>query len=66
MEKGWDVTVFNDCGAGPEGKVIDGVKWQNYWTFNVKDRFDVLWVWRIAELFDYDLKANLKILSWMF
>ncbi len=63
VKMGWDITVFNDCGAPPEGLKFEGVKWQNYWTFNIGDEFDVLWVWRLPELFDYKLKARLKILD---
>jgi len=60
---GWDVTVYNQCDAPPEGLENEGVHYRNYWTFNVADEFDVLWVWRLPELFDYDLKARLKILD---
>lgn len=60
---GWDITVFNECDAPPEGLVFDGVKYMNYWSFNIKDTFDVLWVWRIPEFFDYELDARLKILD---
>lgn len=60
---GWSVTVFNQCNAQPEGFTHEGVHWKNYWTFNPKDTFDVLWVWRIPELFDFELTANLRILD---
>jgi tetratricopeptide (TPR) repeat protein len=60
---GWDVTVFNESNVPPEGKVFDGVTYKNYWQFNPKDTFDVLWVWRLPELFEYDLDARLKILD---
>lgn len=60
---GWDVTVFNQCDAPPKGMEFDGVKYQNYWTFNIADQYDVLWSWRLPELFEYDLKARLKILD---
>lgn len=63
VKLGWDVTVFNQCEAPPEGLEFDGVKYQNYWTFNVADEYDVLWSWRLPELFEYDLKARLKILD---
>lgn len=60
---GWDVTVYNQGNHPPEGRVFDGVKYQNYWTFNVKDKFNVLWVWRLPELFDYELDAKFKFLD---
>lgn len=60
---GWDVTVYNQCDAGPEGLEFDGVHYRNYWTFNVADEFDVLWVWRLPELFDYPLKARVRLLD---
>ncbi len=63
VKMGWSVTVFNDCLASPEGKMIDGVNYQNYWKFNIHDEFDVLWVWRLPELFDYKVKARLAILD---
>jgi tetratricopeptide (TPR) repeat protein len=63
VQMGWNVTVFNECDAPPEGKVYDGVLYKNYWQFNPKDTFDVLWVWRLPEMFDYDIEARLKILD---
>jgi tetratricopeptide (TPR) repeat protein len=62
-QKGWKVTVFNQCSAPPEGLDFDGVHYQNYWTFNASDSFDVLWAWRLPELFDLDLAARIKILD---
>lgn len=60
---GWQVTVFNYCDAPPEGFVKNGVRWMNYWTFNIKDNFDVVWLWRIPELLDYDISARLRVLD---
>lgn len=60
---GWNVTVYNECNVEPEGKVFDGVTYKNYWQFNPKDTFDVLWVWRLPELFDYDMDARVQILD---
>ncbi len=42
---------------------IEGVEWQNYWKFNPSDEFDVVWIWRHPEVFDYDLTARLRILD---
>lgn len=60
---GWKVTVFNQGSHPPEGRVFDGVEYQNFYTFNPEDEFDVLWVWRLPEAFDWDLKARLKLLD---
>lgn len=60
---GWKVTVFNQGNHPPEGQYFGDVEYQNYWKFNVKDEFDVLWVWRLPEMFDYDLQARVKILD---
>ncbi len=60
---GWKITVFNDGNWPPEGKEIDGISWQNYWTFNPDDEFDVLWSWRYPELFDYNIRARVAILD---
>ncbi len=60
---GWDITVYNQGNHPPEGRVFDGVKYVNYWTFNVKDKFNVLWVWRLPELFDFNIDAKFKFLD---
>lgn len=62
-EMGWDVTVYNRCNANPQGEEYDGVTYKNYWTFDPKDEFDVLWVWRTPELLDYDLEARKIVLD---
>ena len=63
VKLGWKVTVFNNTVLPPEGLIVDGVMYKNYWLFNNADEFDVLWVWRLPEAFDWDLKARLKILD---
>lgn len=63
VKMGWQVTVFNDCNVEPEGKDFDGVLYKNYWSFNHKDKFDVLWSWRLPEVFDLEIDARLKILD---
>lgn len=60
---GWAVTVYNYCDMPPEGKVFDGVLYKNYWTFNVNDNFDVLYSWRLPELFEHNLKARLTLVD---
>jgi len=63
VKYGWSVTVFNNCDAPPDGFTVDGVHYENYWKFNWQDTFDVLWVWRLPELFDYEVKGRLRILD---
>jgi tetratricopeptide (TPR) repeat protein len=61
--KGWKVTVYNQCGLEPGGKEFDGVLYKNYWEFNPRDKFNVLWAWRTPGLFDLGIEANLKLLD---
>lgn len=63
VKKGWKVTVYNQGGHPPEGQEFDGVEYKNYWLFNPSDKFDVLWAWRVPELFDYKMEARLKVLD---
>lgn len=55
---GYAVTVFNNCGteevADPE---CPGVTYRPYWTFNRRDRWDTLILWRTPRMLDYDLNA---------
>jgi glycosyltransferase involved in cell wall biosynthesis len=55
-EKGYNVTVYNNCGAVEMER--DGVKWRPFWSFNVRDKQDVLIIWRHPKLLDYDLNAT--------
>lgn len=56
---GYTVTVFNNCGtedvADPEEP---NVTYKPYWTFNRRDRWDTLILWRVPRLCDYDLNAG--------
>lgn len=63
VKKGYKVTVYNECQAPPEGLEIDGVQYKNFWEFNWQDKFDVLWVWRLPQLLDLDIKARKIILD---
>lgn len=55
---GYQVTVFNRCEAEPDGRVVDGVTYKNYWQFNKDDTFDVLILWRSPNILHYDIKAR--------
>lgn len=63
VAKGFKVVVYNQCEADQDGKEIDGVLYRNYWEFNKNDEFNILWCWRLPELFDIDFKAKVKLLD---
>ncbi len=63
VAKGFEVTVFNRCEAKPEGDIYDGVVYKNYWEFNFKDEYNIVWSWRLPELFDYDLKSKFSLID---
>lgn len=52
---GYNVTVYNSCG---EGGVFDGVTYKPWYTFNYRDKQDVLILWRQTKLADYDLNVG--------
>jgi glycosyltransferase involved in cell wall biosynthesis len=58
---GWKVVVYNWCST--DRGIYDGVKYRNYWEFNIKDKFNVLVVWRKPEFFDLPIQAKMTILD---
>lgn len=54
-KQGYNVTVYNSCG---EGGVFDGVTYKPWYTFNYRDKQDVLILWRQTRLADYDLNVG--------
>ncbi len=62
-QKGWQITVFNDCDVQDEGQLFDGVRYQNYRRFEENDKFDVLWLWRMPWALDKTYDARLTILD---
>jgi hypothetical protein len=62
-KQGYDVTVYNQCGAPEGGLEFDGVHYRNFWTFNPKDNFNVFWSWRNTDIFDYDIHARFSLLD---
>lgn len=42
--KGWNVTVYNNCGK--DAGVYDGVNYRPFWEYNVRDKQDVTILWR--------------------
>lgn len=55
-EKGWDVTVYNNCGHKQQtfGKVV----YKPFWSWNYRDKTDITILWRAARYLDY--KVNSK------
>ncbi len=54
--KGWNVEVYANCGT--EDKVYDGVKWKPFWTWNLRDRQDVVILWRHPAALKFDINAK--------
>jgi tetratricopeptide (TPR) repeat protein len=52
---GYNVTVYNNCG---EEKVYDGVLYKPWYTYNYRDKQDILILWRSLALLDYDLNVG--------
>lgn len=61
VEKGYRVTVYNRNES--EWEEFDGVKYKNFYEFDTRDKFNVLWVWRIPELFDHNIDAKFAFLD---
>jgi glycosyltransferase involved in cell wall biosynthesis len=53
---GWNVTVFNNCGHTP--LVDEGVTYRPYWTWNYRDKQDVVILWRHPRPVDYGINAD--------
>jgi len=56
QKAGYQVVIYNNCG----GKVVAdeyGVVWKPYWTFNPRDKYDYLILWRSPVLCDRKLDA---------
>jgi len=63
VKMGREVTVYNDCAVGPEGVVVDGVRYMNHWQFNKDDKFNVLWIWRMPAVLDLNVEAKQIVLD---
>lgn len=53
---GWNVTVYNNCGTEP--MTCDGVSYRPFWEYNVRDKQDILIIWRWPKVLDYELKVG--------
>lgn len=58
-KKGWNVTVYNNCGH--KEQVWDGVTYKPFWEFNVRDKQDVVVLWRTPRPLDHNINCD-KIL----
>lgn len=55
-KKGWHVDVYANCGT--EVQEYDGVLWKPFWTWNVRDRQDVVILWRNPAPLKFDINAT--------
>lgn len=55
-EKGWNVEVYNNCGA--EEKRFGKVKFKPYWSWNYRDKQDVIVLWRSPRMAKYPINAK--------
>lgn len=56
VERGWNVTVYNNCGH--KQRVFDGVTFAPFWMWNYRDKQDVMILWRSPKLVDYDINTE--------
>jgi len=52
---GWNVTVYNNCGH--EAKKYGKVWWKPHWTFNYRDKNDVVVAWRTPILYNFSVNS---------
>jgi glycosyltransferase involved in cell wall biosynthesis len=55
-EKGWNVTVYNNCGH--EVKTFGKVTYMPYWMWNYRDKQDVVVLWRTPLYLDFAINAS--------
>lgn len=55
-KQGYNVTVYNSCGTSE--MVRDGVTYRPYWTFNAKDKYDHLIIWRHPKILDHNINVT--------
>lgn len=60
-KRGWNVTVYNNCGH--KERVFDGVTYKPFWSWNYRDKQDVVIVWRTPRTLDYKINAKLVCLD---
>lgn len=57
-KKGWNVTVYNNCG---HGGVFEGVTYKPFWSYNYRDKQDITIFWRHPKPVDYVDERSGKI-----
>jgi len=55
-EKGWNITVYNNCGY--KEKQYNGVTYKPFWTWNYRDKQDIVVLWRSPKALDYEINAD--------
>ena len=60
-QRGWNVTVYADCGA--EEKDYDGVSWKPYWMWNYRDKQDITVIWRYPQVASCEINSDKVILD---
>lgn len=60
-EKGWNVEVYNNCGH--KEKKFGKVKFKPFWSFNIRDKQDVVVLWRAPRTAGYDINADKIIID---
>jgi glycosyltransferase involved in cell wall biosynthesis len=55
-EKGWNVTVYNNCGHRVQK--FGQVTYAPYWTWNYKDKQDIVIIWRTPIYLDFDINCD--------
>lgn len=55
-KRGWNVTVYNNCGA--QSMVRDGVTYRPFWEWNHRDKQDITILWRSPKALDYPVNSN--------
>lgn len=56
VEKGWNVTVYNNCGH--KELEYEGVKYKPFWSWNYRDKQDITILWRAPRYLDYDINST--------
>lgn len=56
VKRGWNVTVYNNCGLN--GGVFDGVLYRPYYSWNTRDKNDIVILWRNAKLVDHEINTK--------
>lgn len=55
-KKGWNVTVYNNCGT--QAMLRDGVTYRPFWEWNHRDKQDVTILWRSPKALDYPINCS--------